>query len=167
MILDLYKHMHWADATMWQSVLGTTKVVNDSRLRHLLHHIHLVQHAFLRIWLHEPLQFPEESAFDGLSAVARWGFEYHQQVQSYLNSISKADMEKIVEIPWAKQFADKKPGATTQAQTMSHLAMHTAHHRGQVMARLRDLDGEPPLVDFIAWCWLEKPDAEWPKGINK
>ncbi len=44
--------------------------------------------------------------------------------------------------------------------------MHSTHHRGQVAARLRELGGEPPLVDFIAWLWWKRPEPEWPAALD-
>ena len=26
---------------------------------------------------------------------------------------------------------------------------------------LRELGGEPPLTDFVAWIWLDRPPADW------
>jgi uncharacterized damage-inducible protein DinB len=39
--------------------------------------------------------------------------------------------------------------------------MHSAHHRGQALRRLRELGVEPPLCDFIVWIWTGRPDADW------
>jgi uncharacterized damage-inducible protein DinB len=39
--------------------------------------------------------------------------------------------------------------------------MHSAYHRGQVASQLRELGGEPPLTDFVAWIWLDRPPADW------
>ena len=44
---------------------------------------------------------------------------------------------------------------------MIQVAMHTAYHRGQINTRVRELGGEPKLVDFIAWIWYGKPKADW------
>ena len=33
---------------------------------------------------------------------------------------------------------------------------------GQINARLREIGGEPPLVDYIAWIWLGRPTVNWP-----
>ena len=52
--------------------------------------------------------------------------------------------------------------ATSQGETMLQVVSHGTHHRGQISTRLRELGVEPPLVDFIAWCWFGKPEADWP-----
>jgi len=50
---------------------------------------------------------------------------------------------------------------------MYQVIIHSTHHRGQVNSRIRELKGEPPLVDFIVWIWLGKPAAAWPAAIKK
>ena len=32
---------------------------------------------------------------------------------------------------------------------------------GQVMTRLRELGGAPPLVDYVIWVWSGSPVADW------
>jgi uncharacterized damage-inducible protein DinB len=44
---------------------------------------------------------------------------------------------------------------------MIQVATHSTYHRGQVNARLREVGGEPPLVDYIAWIWFGRPAPEW------
>ena len=44
---------------------------------------------------------------------------------------------------------------------MLQIPLHSLYHRGQVNARLREVGGEPPTVDYIAWMWLGRPAAEW------
>ena len=39
--------------------------------------------------------------------------------------------------------------------------MHSQHHRGQCMTRLKDFGGEPKNVDWIIWLWKQKPPARW------
>jgi uncharacterized damage-inducible protein DinB len=51
--------------------------------------------------------------------------------------------------------------APTLAETMLQVASHSTYHRGQVNARLREISGEPPLVDYIAWIWFGRPAPDW------
>jgi len=41
------------------------------------------------------------------------------------------------------------------------VALHSSYHRGQVVRRLRELAVEAPLSDFLAWIWLDRPEADW------
>lgn len=166
---DLFRHTNWADATVWRAVLQVTSAENDTRLRDLLYHIHTVQHAFLRIWTKQTMDFPEVSSFQNLTAIASWGYQYHQDVLSYLDKIEESFLQRPVTIPWAEHIEKifgKSPKTTTLAETMLQVALHTMHHRGQVNARLREIGEEPPLIDFIAWVWFGKPQADWPNNIK-
>ena len=156
--------MEWADAKVWQSVLKLSSINNDSRLRKLLCHIHNVQRGFLYIWTKQTVEFSKGSDFPKLLDMAIWGCEYHTLVNEYLNSINENELNKIIEIPWANRFEKiigKKPEELSLTETMLQVTMHSQYHRGQVNARLRELGGEPPLIDFIAWVWEGKPKADW------
>ena len=60
----------------------------------------------------------------------------------------------------ADRFGDPR-GNVTLGVTAFHAVAHTTHHRGQVMTRLRELGGAPPLVDYVIWVWSGNPVAEW------
>lgn len=160
---ELYDHMEWADARVWQAVLACPAAEGDAVLRDRLRHIHTVQHAFLSIWRGEAPDFRD--SFGSLRDVAQWGREYYAGVRAYLPMVENAALDRIVIMPWAEMLSEvfgRKPDPTTLRDTMLQIPMHSIYHRGQVNMRLRELGGEPPLVDFIAWIWGGKPAAEWP-----
>ena len=47
---DLFRHMEWADASVWRAVLASDAARADTKLRELFYHVHMVQRAFLRVW---------------------------------------------------------------------------------------------------------------------
>lgn len=160
----LFKHMEWADASVWKSVLLFPVSHNDSALKKYLFHIHSVQRAFYYIWTGQPLELPKETDFNELIDLAKWGGEYYKNLETFLKSFDRVGLNDIIEIPWAnrlEKIIGKKPVNPTVAETMLQVAMHTTYHRGQLNKRLRELGGEPPLIDFIVWIWLGKPKAEW------
>ena len=67
-------------------------------------------------------------------------------------------------MPWVKSF-EAQLGRTfstpTLGETMFQVTSHSTYHRGQVNARLREIGGEPPLVDYIAWIWFGRPEPDW------
>jgi uncharacterized damage-inducible protein DinB len=69
-----------------------------------------------------------------------------------------------MELPWAelieKQIG-RAPASITIAETMQQVPLHSLYHCGQINARLREVGGEPPTVDYIVWIWLERPRADW------
>ena len=160
---DLYRHMEWADATVWTAVLRSTSVCTDEKLQGLLYHLHLVQHAFLRIWRGEPRDTPYPT-FDAAVALMHWAMDYHPEVRAELDRRSQQTSD-VLEVPWATMTAKRlgrTPGPTTFGETALQVTLHSLYHRGQVNLRLRELGGEPPLVDYIAWLWLGRPEATWP-----
>ncbi len=164
---DLAHHAAWADATVWQTVidaLGDDSPALDSKVEYWLHHIHVVQHAFVYIWRGQPLEFPEVGDFDDAPALARWGRDGHVEIQQYLGAANQADLDRELEIPWTEQLKERwnRPiQPVSVAQSAVQVPMHSVHHRGQVTSRLRELGAEPPMVDFIAWLWFGKPEADW------
>lgn len=165
LLKELFNHMHWADATVWNTVQTIPDSETDENLKQVLHHLHVVQYAFYYIWLGLPLDFPEESEFKNLQELASWASEYPEKIQTYLRDLKVADMDRVIEVPWAKSLKEligREPSRTTLAETMLQVIAHSSHHRGQICTRIRALNGEPPLVDFIAWVWLDKPSAVWP-----
>jgi uncharacterized damage-inducible protein DinB len=166
---QLVRHLEWADATLWEAVLGCEAATRDVRLEWLLHHIHSVQHAFLAVWSDAPLEVPEVTDFPDLAAVARWGRDGHAGVLSFLGKADAAELGRAVTVPWTDQVEaawGRRIEQPTIEQTLVQVAMHSAHHRGQAMARLREVGGEPLLVDFVAWVWLGQPEAEWPPELG-
>lgn len=161
---ELFLHMEWADALVWQSVLSAPNLATDSVIRDRLFHIHLVQRGFLLLWREPSAPFPEPPTFSDAVALASWGRQYHQEVAAYVRGIDQTALDEPVSIPWADQAAGRfgQPAASaTLAQTMLQVASHSTHHRGQLNTRLRELGGDPPLTDFIVWVWLGKPAANW------
>lgn len=160
---DLYRHMDWADATVWTATLACTPAQADARLRELLTHLHLVQHAFLRTWRGEPRDTPYPT-FTDLPPVAAWAREYHAAVPAFLETLTDARLAEPMPVAWAdmvEKALGRKPATTTMGETVLQVALHSLYHRGQVNARLREVGGAPPLVDYIAWLWFGRPAAEW------
>ena len=71
-------------------------------------------------------------------------------------------------VAWAsmvERALGRAPETTTAGETVLQVALHSLYHRGQINARLREVGGEPPLVDYIAWVWLGRPAPGWPNGL--
>ncbi len=157
LINDLFRHMHWADSLMWKSAFETPEAVEDRAIRERLHHIHLSQNAWLRIWRGETVDAKAGESFD-LDRLSRWAHEYHKAVSNYVECLQETDLERAIVVPGAENEAIKPK----LGETMIQITTHTSYHRGQVVARLRELEGVPNQTDFIRWVWSGKPQAEWP-----
>lgn len=160
---DLYRHMEWADASVWRAVFGSEDALSDKKLRDYFYHLHLVQRAFIRAWRNEPAndRFP---TFEDSRSVRDWGRSYYDEIFVHLDRLSDEEISQPMQLPWAelvtKQLG-RAPASITIGETMLQVLLHSLYHRGQVNARLREVGGEPPTVDYIVWIWLEKPAASW------
>jgi uncharacterized damage-inducible protein DinB len=160
---DLYRHMEWADAAVWRAVCESESALGDEKLREGFYHLHLVQRAFIRAWRNEPANaaFP---TFADPTQVRTWGRSYYDEIFSYLESVSDEKIAQPMKLPWAEfvtQQLGRAPASITIGETMLQVPLHSLYHRGQINARLREVGGEPPTVDYIVWIWLERPAANW------
>jgi uncharacterized damage-inducible protein DinB len=160
--------MEWADALVWTSVLAAEAGRTDAKLRDVLYHLHLVQRAFLRTWRGEPRETPYPT-FDDAESLMRWGRTYYSEAFNHLATLDDEQVAKAMPVPWAamvEQRLGRAPETTTVAETALQVALHSTYHRGQINARLREVGGEPPLTDYIAWVWLGRPAASWPAATG-
>ncbi len=165
--LELAAHMEWADALVWGTTLQSGPARADERIRGWLHHIHTVQRAFTAIWLGATPDLVSVGSFADPPALASWGRGAHAGIRAYLTNAAAADMSRTIVLPWAARAIERHAAVThpTLAETVRQVAMHSMHHRGQVNARLRELEAEPPLVDYIAWVWRGRPEPMWPRNV--
>jgi len=160
------RHMEWADARVWEGVLGLDAFEADAGTHERLHHLHTVQRAYTGIWRGRTLELPQASEFPDLASLCAWAREGHAGLAGWAESLDSVRLDRPVEFPWAEKIAERwdEAGPVTLAESVLQVTSHTAHHRGQVVARIRELGGEPPLIDFVAWLWQGRPAPEWPDG---
>ncbi len=94
------------------------------------------------------------SSFDDLNALAQ---TCHAGLNEFAAGLTPETLDRNVRVPW---FPDP-PCIITAGEAMVQVAMHSQHHRGQCMTRLKDLGGEPKNVDWIIWLWKQKPAPRW------
>ena len=162
LLRDMFAHQGWADAEQWRAIEAVTAARDDEAVRNRLHHIHVVQQAFM--WtvgdrtvpftMTTPANFP---TFGALKAYAR---RVHGEITDQLARITDADLAESVSIPWFKD----RPLTITRAEALMQAVMHSQWHRGQNSTRLRELGATPPTLDLIVWYWMGKPAAQWSDG---
>jgi uncharacterized damage-inducible protein DinB len=163
LLTDLATHMEWADAKVWETVLGSEAARTDAKLVAWLQHLHGVQRGFLTLWRGgwEPPQPPEVGE---PAALAAWAQDVHADLHAFLASADPAIFDGKLNLPWAKLLEEslKQPAeAVTIGQTALQVVLHSTHHRAQVNARLRELGAEPPAIDYIVWLWMGRPMPQW------
>ena len=160
-ILDLYRHMEWADARVWSAVLASETGRSDQKINDYFYHLHLVQHAFLRAWRGEDAPFPK---FEDAHSTVLWGRSYYTKIFEHLERLRDEEISKPAVLPW-KELVEKQlgqaPASISLGDMMLQVPLHSQYHRGQINARLRAVGGEPPTVDYIIWLWLDRPSVDW------
>jgi uncharacterized damage-inducible protein DinB len=164
LLLDLFDQMEAADAAVWTAALQSVAAAADPALRTYLLHISAVQRSFLDAWKGRP--FTIRDRFDDISLAGEFDTTraYYPEARAFLAAVDEAALTSEIRLPWVpwieKQF-NTTLAATTLGETILQVIIHTAHHRGQANARLRALGVEPPMVDYIAWLWRNRPKPVW------
>ena len=159
-VRELARHMAWADATVWSSVLTAPAAANDVKIADTLHHIHLVQQIFVQAWTHATFAVRERSEFATLDDIAIFGLEGRRAVLAFAERVTAEELDREVRMPWAaffEQQSKQSAGVHTLGESMLQVFLHTQHHRGQICMRLREIDVVPPTIDFILWLWAGRP----------
>jgi uncharacterized damage-inducible protein DinB len=155
-VRDLMAHCEWANAVFFHT-WGKSPAREHEELRLRVGHVVGVQGGFLSVLRGEAPGRPPDGpppSFDDLKTRAQ---TTHTGLRTFAGSLDSPGLERKVRIPW---FPDP-PCVITVAEALVQAAMHTQHHRGQLMTRLKDFGGEPKNVDWIIWLWKGKPEARW------
>ena len=154
MIRSLYAHQAWADASLIGAIRKHEEAARDETLRKTLHHIVVVQRAFLSLFLKEPFDYAGEMRTpEATQEVERLFREIQVRQMAFLDHLQEADLSQPFDMPYL-------PGAKlTNGEAHMQVVMHSQHHRGQCATRLRSLGGEPPTVDYIVW--LKNRSVAW------
>ena len=128
---------------------------DDEKLRQTLHHILVVQRAFVSIFLKRPFDMAAElQPPESLDALAARFRDTHTEELAFVKSLDEPSLARVIDMSWL-------PGARlTLAQTLMQVLMHSQAHRGQCASRLRAARGEPPTLDFIVWL-KDRPAPVW------
>jgi uncharacterized damage-inducible protein DinB len=152
---ELFHHQAWADATMLGAVRACPASSDDEKLRETLHHIVMVQRAFLSIFLARPFDMAAElQPPESLGALVARFRDTHAEELDFVKSLGEPSLARVIETPWL-------PGARlTLAQALMQVVLHSQSHRGQCASRLRAAGGQPPTLDFIVWL-KDRPAPAW------
>ena len=156
--------MEWADAEVWSVVLRTDGASGDASLRDKLVHVHQTQWAYLRMWTDRPQEISASKEVDTLVALYAWARSYYARVRAFLDGADPSTLDRPVSELFRRRLEQHLGPSVTDiplGKTVFDVASHTTYHRGQLNTRIRELKGEPPLVDYVAWLWLGRPTAEW------
>jgi uncharacterized damage-inducible protein DinB len=153
---NLLAHAEWANAVFFHT-WGKSPARDNEELRNRMGHLIGVQSAFVSILNGEQPGGPPGGpppTYDELKTRAQ---DCHAALREFGSKLDAETLARKVLIPW---FPDP-PCNITVAQALVQVAMHSQHHRGQCMTRLKDFGGEAKNVDWIIWLWQQQPAARW------
>ncbi len=153
---DLVAHLRWADAMAFHALGKSPAAQADSDVLERLFHTAWVAKAFGDILAGGPGGYPtkEVPPFAELCTFMRAAGE---ALQVWVEAASDADLESPRHIAWFPEPALHIPAR----EALMQVVMHSQHHRGQTMTRLKQLGGEAKNVDYIIWLWKQKPAPRW------
>jgi uncharacterized damage-inducible protein DinB len=164
LLIDQFRHMAWADALVLTTITGNPVAACDGYILAKLRHSHAVQKIFLDVLRNSPID-PQETSDLDVEALSVFARSVHAETMRFLEALIPETLERFIGLPWSKTATAKlgfEVAAHTLAEALVQVPQHSAYHRGQVAARLRELGVDPPMTDFIAWIWRHKPAAAWP-----
>jgi uncharacterized damage-inducible protein DinB len=155
---ELYAHQEWADAQHWRALETHPPALLDSAIRQRLHHIHLVQSAY--VWVVGPrtaqIAFTEVEDYANTADLKAFARKCHSEMAAMLGRMNEARLAETIEVPWFQPALKLSVG-----HALMQAAMHSHYHRGQNATRLRELGGVPPATDFIEWIRQGQPAPRW------
>lgn len=164
---DMLRHMEWADALIWSTVFDSSVAMADTALKDRLYHIHVTQHAFLKVWRGLTTDLVAAAKLDVLG-LRKWARAFYAEALNDSSWLDEAMLERKVPHELVRKAEERLgPGtmSPTIRDTIIQVLVHTAYHRGQVSTRLRQLGCEPPLMEYFVWVWRGKPEADWPADV--
>jgi uncharacterized damage-inducible protein DinB len=153
---DLLAHAEWANAVFFHA-WNKSPARDNEEMRNRVGHIIGVQQGFLSVLRGEQPGGPPGGpppTFDALKTRAQ---HVHAGLRDFAATLGADSLASIVRIPWFPE----PPCNISIAEALVQVAMHTQHHRGQCMTRLKDFGGDPKNVDWIIWLWKQKPAPRW------
>jgi uncharacterized damage-inducible protein DinB len=153
---ELLAHAEWANAIFFHT-WGKGPARDNEEMRRRVSHVVGVQDGFLSVLSGQQPGGPSEGpppSFEQLRARAK---SSHAGLRTFAEKLDDATLTRTVRIPWFPE----PPCIISVAEALVQAAMHTQHHRGQLMTRLKDFGGEPKNVDWIIWLWKGRPQGRW------
>src|SRR6185312_7821751 len=143
---DLLAHAEWANAVFFHA-WGKSPARDNEEMRRRLDHLIGVQQGFLSTLRGEPPGGPPSGPPSSFDDLKKWAPVCHAGLRDFVANLEDPGLARTVRIVW---FPDP-PCIITVAEALVQVAMHSQHHRGQCMTRLKDFGGEPKDVDWIIW----------------
>ncbi len=135
-------HQAWADATLLTAVQTHPDSLHDEQMLKTLHHIVMVQRAFLHRFLDRPFDKEKESQRpEDFNQLVQHYRAAHEEQLAFISDQTERDLERRFDLPFLKS-------QPTVAEGLTQIIMHSQNHRGQCLTRLRENGAKRPPLDL-------------------
>jgi uncharacterized damage-inducible protein DinB len=104
-----------------------------------------------------PAEHSDVSDPPSLEEVQRLEREVDAAVGEFFRHLSEEELDRAYPAP--KPAGYSKEIAITVRDTLLHLLEEEIQHRGELNALLWQLDVEPPVLDWIDWKYIQRPQS--------
>src|SRR5262245_65026914 len=140
---ELLAHAEWANAVFFHA-WGKSPARDHEEMRRRVGHVIGVQDGFLTLLRGANPGGPPDGPPPSFDDLKTWAERNHAGLRSFAERLDATELARTLRIPWFPE----PPCVITVAKALVQVAMHTQHHRGQLMTRLKDFGGEPKNVDW-------------------
>ena len=142
---ELFKYNEWANERILICI--QQEGVTDERILQLYSHLITAQIIWLlRIRGLPTSPFPIWEEYK-LSELLTMSEESNTNWKNYIEEHEMETFEEMIHYQNSKGVTYE----STIREIITHVVNHSSHHRGQIAMKLRELDVEPPVTDFIAF----------------
>ncbi|MEM7655041.1 MAG: DinB family protein [Bacteroidota bacterium] len=146
----LFAFDYWANSRTIDQVMALS--INDPRILHWLNHLMNAEEMWLsRVQGENPkISIHTQRPLSALSTQCQ---VLHDGFQQVISQASTTGLQELI------NFRDSRGTAYAIPlhDILTHVANHSTHHRGQVIARIREVGFEPVRTDYIHYVQHNKP----------
>ena len=150
---ELFEYNAWARDRQLQACAALTeeqfvRPLGNSfpSVRDTLAHLAAVEWIWLERWRgRSPRSLPSTQKFSTLAALTEGWRVTEREMREYLSGLNEDALDQVM------TYVNTRGQTWTYSlwRTVLHLLNHQSYHRGQVTTLLRQLETEPPPVDFL------------------
>jgi len=142
----LFGYDKWASTLLLNAFAEKTPI--NPRIYELLSHMQSTQ----RIWLDRCLGLPQstERFMNRTPGRIREDIEsYHQAWIDYIRALQPGDFDRFI----TYTNSAERVFSTQLQDIITQVINHGTHHRGTIIALMKEEGFPPPSLDYIAWLW--------------